>query len=261
MDCRTARHLLDFSRPHASELDDLDQDALHGHLAVCPDCDSMARAEREADQHLGQAVREVPIPQGLRERLLRRLRDEREEWKRRLLARGLRVIAAVAAVVLIGWFGLSFWRKHNLERVDADQLTKNALQRHQYAPPDRDEAEAWFRKNGHKVATPDDFNYSFLFSYHLAELPNVGKPGQKLPCLLFSRFDDQGRLSQIAWVYILSREQQFDFSGLDEKFESSSGSHFKAKVWHPNRDFAYVIVYSGDHLDDMLVSKKDRPGS
>ena len=33
MDCRTARHLLEFSRPRASELDNLDHDDLHGHLA------------------------------------------------------------------------------------------------------------------------------------------------------------------------------------------------------------------------------------
>ncbi|MBI1914263.1 MAG: hypothetical protein HYS12_05935 [Planctomycetes bacterium] len=255
MDCRTARHLLEFSRPCASELDDHDQDALHGHLAVCPDCDSTARAEREADQHLGQAVRDVPIPQGLRERLMRRLREEREAWYRRWLARGVRVVAAVAAVVLIAWFGLSSWRKHNLPRLDPDQLTKVALERHQYAPPDRDEAEAWFRKNGHRVATPDDFNYSFLFSFHLGEFLD-----KKVPCLLFVRTDDEGRQSQVAWVYILSKEQ-FDLKALEDKFESPSGSHFKSQVWHPQPEFAYVIVYSGDRLDDMLVSKKDRPRS
>src|SRR5436305_2225163 len=105
MDCRTTRHLLEFARPRASELDDLDQDALNGHLAVCPDCDTMARAEREADQHLGQAIREVPIPQGLRERLMRRLRDERKAWYRRWLARGL-LAGFAAAVVLVAGFGL-----------------------------------------------------------------------------------------------------------------------------------------------------------
>src|SRR5204863_3538530 len=98
MDCRTARHLLEFSRPRASELEEQDQDALNGHLAVCPDCDAMARAEREADQHLGQAIRDVPVPHGLRERLMRRLREEREAWLRRWVARGLRVVAAVAAL-------------------------------------------------------------------------------------------------------------------------------------------------------------------
>ena len=65
MDCRTARHLLDYARPRVPELDRPDQEALDGHLAVCPECDALARAERQFDEHLGQAVRDVPVPQGL----------------------------------------------------------------------------------------------------------------------------------------------------------------------------------------------------
>ncbi len=256
MDCRTARHLLDFSRPRLNELEGCDQDALNGHLAVCADCDAMARAEREADDHLGRVIRAVPVPQGLHERLRRRLRDEREAWYRRWLARGLRVVAVAAAVLLIAWFGLVSWRKHQLEPLDADQLAKTVLEQHHYSPPDRDAAEAWFDKNGVHVVAPDDFDYSYLFSYHLADLPGVGK---KLPCLFFVRTEEQGRQSQVALVYILAKER-FNLSTLPEKHPSPSGSHFKSEVWRPTPNFAYVIIYSGD-LDNLLVSKKDRPSS
>jgi hypothetical protein len=252
MDCRTARHLLEFSRPCASELDDDDQDALNGHLAICPDCDSMARAEREADQHLGQAIREVPIPLGLRERLLRRLQDEREAWKRRLLVRGVRIVIASAAVVLIAWFGLSFWRKNHLPRPSAEQLAETALLRHHDGAPDYEEAEAWFRKNGLPVVAPEDLKEQFLFSYFLGDLPKVGK---RLPCLLFVRTDDQGRLAQLAYVYILSGKQ-FDLGALSADYLWPSGWRFKAEVWRRG-EFAYVIVYSGDNLKPMLRPEKN----
>jgi hypothetical protein len=257
MDCRTARHLLEFSRPRLTELEGCDQDALNGHLAVCPDCDAMARAEREADEHLGRVIREVPIPQGLHERLLRRLRDEREAWYRRWLARGLRVVAIAAAVLLIVWFGLINWRKHNLPPLDADQLAKSVLEHHHYSPPNRDAAETWFDKNGARVIAPDEFDYSYLFSYQFADLPGVDK---KLPCLLFVRTTEQGRQSQIALVYILA-EGRFNLSALPEKFVSPSGSHFKSEVRRPTPNFAYVIIYSGDDLNDLLVSKQDPPRS
>jgi hypothetical protein len=259
MDCRTARHLLEFSRPRLNELEGCDQDALNGHLAVCPDCDAMARAEREADEHLGRVIREVPIPQGLHERLLRRLRDEREAWYRRWLARGLRVVAIAAAVLLIAWFGLTSWRKHNLPHPDGDQLTNAALQRHQYSPPTQEDAEDWFRNNGFSVAAPDDFDYGNLFLFSLADFPGPKEISKRVPCLIFVRTDDQGRKSQVALVYILSNKQ-FDLRALKENFDASSGSRFRCAVW-PTPNFAYVIIYSGGDLKELLVSKRDPPRS
>jgi len=173
--------------------------------------------------------------------------------------RGLRIVAAVAAVVLLGWFGLSHWYASTLPRPEADQLATAALQHHHFSPPDRDAAENWFRNNGFPiVAAPDEFDYRFLFAYALAKPPGLDKP-QRVPCLLFVRTPDQGRQSQMAWVYILSYKQ-FDLGALPNSSDPSSGSHFKCRVLHSSPGFAYVIVYSGD-LDDLLVLKKERPGS
>ncbi|HKB38025.1 MAG TPA: hypothetical protein VKD72_16380 [Gemmataceae bacterium] len=257
MDCKTARHLLEFSRPRLNELEGCDQDALNGHLAVCPDCDAMARAEREADEHLGRIIREVPVPQGLHERLLRRLRDEREAWYRRWLARGLRVVAIAAAVLLIAWFGLINWRKHNLPRPDGEDLAKAAQGRR----VNLEMAMEWFREHGFSVAPPDEFKEENLFSYHLADLPGISDlPGirKKLPCLLFVRTDNQGRQSQVALVYILS-DKQFDLSAVPAQTDWGSGSPYKSLVWHRTPNFAYVIIYSGD-LKEFVVNK-DPPQS
>src|SRR5262249_45346772 len=149
---------------------------------------------------------------------------------------GLRVVAAVAAVVLLGWFGLSHWYASNLPRPEADDLATAALQYHHISPPDRDEAETWFRNNGFRtVAAPDEFDYRFLFAYALAPPPGLPKL-PRVPCLTFIRTDEQGRQSQIAWVYILSHKQ-LDLGALPEKFPSPSGSFFKCEVWHPTPGF------------------------
>src|SRR5438094_788506 len=99
MDCRTARLLLDFARPIPAELEaDASRDLEH-HLAGCADCDSLARAERRLDEPLGRAMRAVPLPLGLRDRLLARLDAERGAWQRRWMFRSLAAAAALALAV------------------------------------------------------------------------------------------------------------------------------------------------------------------
>ena len=78
MDCRTARLLLDFARPRPAELAAEEAAALEGHLTGCPECDSLARTERQLDgddallaayrEHFGITLRHVPsrsAPPGL----------------------------------------------------------------------------------------------------------------------------------------------------------------------------------------------------
>ena len=245
MDCRTARHLLDYARPRVPELDRLDQEALDGHLAVCPECDSLARTERQLDDHLGHAVCEVPVPQGLRERLVQRLAEEREAWYRRQLMRGLRVVAVAAALLLVAWLGLLRWREHQLPRLDDSTVLNEVDQMHRIAKPDRDEAEAWFRKKGIRTVAPGKFDYRYLFAYHLAEFM-----GKEVPCLLFVRPE---RPAQFALVYVLT-SKQFDLRALSEEAKGYNSDVLSFQVWRPSADFAYVVVYTGD-LKDLLEAK------
>lgn len=248
MDCRNARQLLDFARPGGTDLERDDRQALDGHLAVCPDCDSVARAERQADEHLGRAVRDVPVPQGLRERLRQRLAREREAWYRRWLARGLRTAAAVAAVVLVAWFGLTSWRKHNLVPCDEAALANAALVKHSYSPPSREDVEQRFR-----IVAPAEFDYRYLFGYHLDEYLD-----RRVPSLDFFR-DDGRHGAQKARVYVLSSEQ-FDLRALPGEYKAPSGDRFRVEVWHRGK-YAYVIIYNGSDLQDLLLPKSDRPGA
>src|SRR5262245_10465360 len=103
MDCRNARLLLEFARPLTAELDAGEAEALQGHLADCPECGALAREERRLDEHLGRAVRDVPVPEGLRDRLLARLATERDAWFRRWLLRAVGVAAGIALAVWLVW--------------------------------------------------------------------------------------------------------------------------------------------------------------
>ncbi len=103
MDCKTARMLVDFARPHASELDPSETQSLDEHLGSCADCGRLAQRERRLDAHLALAMRAVPIPIDLKERLQTRLLNERNQVYRRQIVRWA---TAAAAAVLIG---LGIW--------------------------------------------------------------------------------------------------------------------------------------------------------
>src|SRR5207248_1436745 len=101
MDCKTARYLLNFNRATGHDLDAADKAALDAHLAECPECDCAARGERQFDEHLGRAIRDVPVPHGLKERLLTRLRRQRDEWWVEGVKRVARYVAIAAALLLL----------------------------------------------------------------------------------------------------------------------------------------------------------------
>src|SRR5262245_38578280 len=114
MDCRSARLLLDFDRPQLQgtrpELEGDEVEALRTHLADCDACRSLAQDERAADDALSRAVKAVPVPDGLRDRLLARLSAERDAWWRRVLLRS----AGVAAAVFLAVWGAMLWRSYHL---------------------------------------------------------------------------------------------------------------------------------------------------
>ncbi len=134
MDCKTARMLVDFARPHASELDPSETQSLDEHLGSCAECGRLAQRERRLDGHLALAMRAVPIPIDLQERLQTRLLNERNQVYRKQIVRWA---TAAAAAVLIG---LGIWqllpaRDQGPRPISLERLT--ALQQ----PPPRQASE------------------------------------------------------------------------------------------------------------------------
>jgi hypothetical protein len=232
MDCRTARLLLDFARRGPVEIDAAETTELEQHLARCPECDRLGRAERRLDEGLGRAMRQVDVPPGLREQLLARLEVERGDWYRRRFGHALRLAAAAAVVLLALW---ASWRWFTGGRAAIDPV--RVWEEISFRRPGRAEVEESFRRLDAPVVAPD-LNYAYLTTHGLTELP--GYPGRVVPQLAFQR-DGQSAL-----VFIFDTRRY----ALPEPFEPPSGSPYRVERLEPAGDrFAYLVFYTGENFD------------
>jgi hypothetical protein len=103
VNCETARLLLAFHRPHGPELGPDEARALGEHVATCAACGARARHDQAFDQAVAAAMNAVPIPIGLRERLLARVTNLQS-------ARGRQWAVYAAAAALLLAVGLAVFR-------------------------------------------------------------------------------------------------------------------------------------------------------
>src|SRR5262249_14996720 len=95
MECKTARLFL----PLQAELGKEEGDLLQGHLNIRPDWDAGARARQREAAHFHGAMNAVPVPVGLRGRILDALAAARPiDWREWLLTR----IVLPLVVVVVG---------------------------------------------------------------------------------------------------------------------------------------------------------------
>ena len=189
MDCKTARLLLDFARPQARELVPEEAGALESHLDRCPDCYGLAHVERQFDERLGQAMRQIETPAGLREQLLARLEADRGDWHRRRFGHTMRTVAAAAAVLLLGWGAWHWLIVSTQPQLDLVKIADFA--NHTAAEDPRVKVTESLKRMGVETPLSPQFNYNLLvWPPALAELP--GYPSQKVPSLLF---EQGGRLA------------------------------------------------------------------
>jgi Putative zinc-finger len=241
MDCRTARLLLDFHRPRAGELPAEEAVELERHLAGCADCDAAGRALRRLDDHLGPAVRDVPLPDGLRERLLSRLREERSTRLSRRVGWTLRG-AAVAAVLLVGTLLWLHFRTPEPVKLDLTRLSQEEGEIDRLKSPES--VALRFKEKHHIMMVPPPFDYTSLVDCDVADVQ-----GKRVPRLLFYRDPgpEKGDITR-ATVYVFSRDQ-FDLDAL-EALNGSPVDDFSqpAQVWRraDDQDTAYLILFRGD---------------
>lgn len=239
MDCRTARHLLDYARPHPPELEAGEREALESHLADCPECASLARAERRVDHHIARAMQAVSVPPGLHQYLLETLAAQGRPWHRHRMVRAAAVLAAAAAALLL-WLGLEGNGKP--QRVDTEQAWHLAMQQRGSPPP---QVEEWFYET-HKIriSAPPQFDYNCLAFYDLSSFQN-----KRVPLLIFQKGGEWAR------VYILS-DSQFKLKGVDNPL----GYTIRFLPHPTNPHLGYVVIYTSEKLDTFL-NDEQRPAT
>jgi hypothetical protein len=244
MDCDTARLLLELARTHASDLGAAEADELQQHLGRCPGCSARDSAGRRLDERLGGAMRQVEVPEGLRDRVLARLEAERGRWYRQRLGHGMRALAAVAALLVLAW-AWWHWFPPRPPTVDVEEFLQqaeaDALQ------PSRDRVQESLRRIGADAPLPENFNYAFLTAYGVTELP--GQPGRKVALLEFTH----PRLHVQALVYVLP-DREFNLDGLTPR--AVTGSRYKLQVIFPEaQPCALLVLHTGEDLSWLLVSE------
>jgi hypothetical protein len=243
MDCKTARLLLDYARPAPAELPGGDAAALEGHLTACPECEAVVRAERQVDDHLGRAVRDVPVPDGLRDRLLARLRVERRRWYRRWGLRGAGAAAAALALALGLW---QPWHRTALPAPDVERIAYEVTVQNAQRTG-AEEVEAWFTQyRGFPVVSPREFDGQSLDYGELAYCDLAPCLGERVPMLLFVHGTDQAR------VYILSGAQ-FNLDGLPDQSADSGGYKTAVRSNPGDAHTKYLFIYSGNSMNPFLT--------
>jgi hypothetical protein len=229
MDCKTARLLLELHRPQPAEIDPTESAALEGHLLACPECAAAAQVERQADLRITRAMRAVPVPTGLRERLQERLAVERRRAFRQKAVTAGRW-SAVAAVVLLALGGLSWWLVNRHPALDLVALRDAEIEK--MASPRKEWVEVMVA-----AEAPPRFDYNFLVHYDFATCQ-----GQRVSYLVFVRGQTR------AAVYVVNA-RQFDLAKLPEDTDPLETQGFRVVVWRDaaeNPDTAFVIIFTGD---------------
>lgn len=227
MDCTTVRTLLGFAR--AGELDDAERGALQQHLDACADCAAHSQSEQRFDDALAAAMPRVPVPSGLKTRVLIALTQARRPRPWPWLAAAALLLLAVG----LGWY-LWFRPAAELDYAQAawEVDVKTA------ATPEK--VEELFRERGFAIQAPREFNFELLDSFDDVEFQ-----GRRVPRLTFLFRGDRDNRASLAHVYVLSTSH---FQGQDYR-ESTATHQIEVRV---RGDFIYFIIYNGSSLEPFL---------
>jgi hypothetical protein len=253
MECRDAQFYLRLRRPGVDELGPEATAALDQHLAGCPCCAAESRAAAAFDAAVGAAMRAVPIPVGLRNRLVAHTSARRGAALRR---RAYRVVALAASVLLtvgigIGAFATTRPQPDTAALAMKGETFANALppvdpllaqapfNNWQAAQSNRDAVQQWLSDQGLPGQLPQPFDYNLFLSNHWEEVQ-----GRKVPVILFRSRQGTG----FAKVYVF-RAAQFDLKDVPE----GQSSQCRARPY-PDQPagITYVVVFTGTDLAPFL---------
>jgi hypothetical protein len=231
MDCHLSRLLLAFRR---SELTAEDAAALDSHLTGCPACAAAARRDAAERAALTAVMAAVPVPAGLRDRLVRSA--TRRQWAAWWRTVGRRTTLALLAVVGTG-FGIGVYDRLTRPHFATDRF---AVQLERERDFTQREVSAWLKGEG----LPDTLPFDFDFFWHVVHGKQaVGeKGGREVPFVLFRNGPEECR------VYVL-RGGQFRLS--ETALAEFTGSRYRLTTREQGH-VIYVIAHTGDTLAPFL---------
>ena len=128
MDCKTAANLIELCVPAEEAGGPPERADIAEHLEECPTCLERFRACQAAEPRIARSMQSVPVPAGLRERILTHLAAAPVPLERRRLVRRV-LFPAAAAIVAVVAGSLLFWtsrRQPDVVRISARGLGEQA---------------------------------------------------------------------------------------------------------------------------------------
>jgi hypothetical protein len=233
MDCRDAEFYLRLRHPGRDAFEPEVAAALERHLAGCPACAAADRALGGFDRAVAAVMRDVPVPDGLRDRLFTTAATRRGAVLRRKAYR----LAASAAAVLVTC-GLAFGL-YTATRPLPDLTERVQLGDELFQPQGGEQAIERFRKAERLPALPEQFDPT-LFVHAGTERVQ----GRDVPVVVFRERTGPG----FAKVYAF-RGTAFSQKGVRDE----QASHCSAKAYpDPAAGVTYVVVFTGTDLTPFL---------
>ncbi len=228
MECRDAQFYLRLRRHAADELGPDVTAALNDHLVGCLACAADAGAAASFDRAMTSAMRAVPVPGGLHERLVRHVATKQGAILRN---RAYRAGALVAASILVACIGLGLF-SNTRPTINPDDYVQRADE--QVKDPEGT-TQKWLAEQKLPDRLPVDFDYDLLV-FRGFERVN----GKYVPVVVFRAPEGNG----FAKVYVFAANGQFDHKDIRD----AQASHATAKVvigQERCRGATYVVVHTG----------------
>ena len=231
MDCTNARTWLAFRKP--GELPADEPAALTAHLTACAACAAAVAGADAFDAAVGRAMTAVPVPTGLRDRLLKQAAARARTTALRKLGQA----AGIAATVLVA-LGIVYGVFVTLRptfHVDDLTVREDAV---------RDDPERAVRDWLLAANLPTDLPLDLDFRNHVFH-GTERVQDRDVPVVMF-QIHRPGQRPDVAKLYLV-RRAQFNLGQLKD----SQSSFFSGKVVRPSESqpgVVYVVLYTTESL-------------
>jgi hypothetical protein len=233
--------LATFFGRQGSELAPEDAGALDAHLTTCPKCGELVKFERAFDDRVAKAMLAVPVPAGLKGRLLDGVSAQRGGWYRQKFY----AMSGLAAAVLLTVGGVIAWQIRTAPELTLPEIVAEADSK---AREPASEIANLLRARGLEFNPERRFDMSQLAATGIGKFQN-----RDIPFLLFLN----GAKNAHAKVYVV-RDADFDWKKLPQDGSSVASVYgFQVAVLRDSRraDVGYIVVFTGAGLELFLEDR------